>query len=581
MQKKCRPSFHEAFFFTGILLCILLVEACLLPSHPIWVTDNGNKLMVGEQIAETGSDFFPVKPVHGIKYEKENYPGVFHFHPMQKDGVEGYRSILPVSFPWLLGIAKRYFGLSAPLFFPILGTCLTFFLFQILLSTLRCSSRIRITLNLLWLVSAPYLFYSGTIWEMTLSCVFPMLSWLLWRNGRHFLAGLSLGMGLWLREECAVIAFLAGCSVLWVFRKEIPWRKLVSFSMGFLFPAGLLCLYNQINYDQILGLHGSLYYTHNTEHAIHRTAIQRLLHGYWMYLFRFEGRDAIPFSAENIPTIMLVAVCVSGAFRKREELKRIIMVPALCCYGMTYILTARHDALITDAGFNTGFIANSPLFLGFFLTWREQLESPRQSIRVLSWIALLYMLVMPPLLTQSDIGIIWGARHFLFLSPLYLLLSCHGFLHVYRMRRQALHAVIVILFAISSFWTMLSLYALHLQANQVQYATDFLESHVSPGTPIITDIFYLPELTPLTAKSRCFLYVKSDEALLRLVEKMKERKQNFALLLSTSEPYYGNITEKCLEQLNREEHLVAQGPYLMEKRGDTFVQFCIISASWR
>ena len=52
----------------------LALQALLLPDAPVWITDNGNKIIVTHAIAQDGTS--ALKPPFG---EKRFFPGTFHF----------------------------------------------------------------------------------------------------------------------------------------------------------------------------------------------------------------------------------------------------------------------------------------------------------------------------------------------------------------------------------------------------------------------------------------------------------------------------------------------------------------------
>ena len=71
------------------------------------------------------------------------------------------------------------------------------------------------------------------------------------------------------------------------------------------------------------------------------------------------------------------------------------------------------------AAMTAGVFTATPFLLGFLLNWRPLItRSPSRMIRMSSLASVLYLLIVPPLLTRHDIGLIWGPRHFMPILPL-------------------------------------------------------------------------------------------------------------------------------------------------------------------
>ncbi|MBO7088826.1 MAG: hypothetical protein J6W70_02885, partial [Lentisphaeria bacterium] len=142
----------------------LALQAVLLPDAPVWITDNGNKIIVTQAIALDGTS--ALKPPFG---EKAFFPGTFHFQNAPDGSV---RSVLPDVFPCLQAPFYRAFGDRGWLVLPILGVLATMWFFLATLEAAGYPGRLRTMLTALALVSAPFLFYGGTVWEMTLGTAF-------------------------------------------------------------------------------------------------------------------------------------------------------------------------------------------------------------------------------------------------------------------------------------------------------------------------------------------------------------------------------------------------------------------------
>lgn len=568
-----RPWWRKSTFAThGLLLLgiliVLLIQASFMPGMPVWITDNGNKIMTAMRISgPEHTDTFA--PSHLFPGSEDYFPGDFHFHRIDEDGTA--RSILPNTFPFLMSLTKTVFGADAFLFWPIAGTVLTFLLLALLLHSFRFPVRSSILCIVLAFLGAPFLFYSGTVWEMTISCTFPLAAFLLLRYKKPLLAGLILGAGIWLREECAIIALLTACAMLYTGYKspKQTFKSIAFFSAGILCAGILLCAYNYKYFGHILGFHGSLYYTHNAKNTGPVPLYLRIIRGYWMYLFRFDGRAPLPKYLEIVFYTPLVLLPIAGAFHCRR-----IRLAALCgatvSWAALFICAICSPNSISYAGLNTGFIADSPLYAGFFLTWREQLVSRNRLVRAGALIAFLYCLIIPPMLTQTDIGVIWGARHFILLAPLFTLLSIYGF-RLLRIPQFPMGHVVALLAVTASAFVLYGGYAVVNRAGLHDKVARAL-----PGDVIVTDAFFLPEMTPnLITETQDILYVKSDGQFLSLLDQMRGSTDTFHLVLCSANPYYGFITDACLEKLNDMTFLHLEDVVQIKPDPESFMQFSV------
>lgn len=238
---------------------LLLLQAALLPAGAVWVTDNGNKFIILENLLRNGSAAIAY-PAAEIDPGRRFFPdGNFHFQRHCGRIV----SIYPEFFSALALPGYRLFGAVGLWLLPVGGTLGGPCAVSRAAAEIWAGLETRGGTGRLLLCGSPLLFYSGTFWEMTAATAFPLAALLAARRRRLLAAGLLLGLGLWLREEFYLIALAAGIAALFFYPKE--WRRCVPFGAGFLLAAIPLWIYNLVNYGHILGLHGALYYTHNAE----------------------------------------------------------------------------------------------------------------------------------------------------------------------------------------------------------------------------------------------------------------------------------------------------------------------------
>ena len=551
-----------------IAACILALQAALLPPAPVWITDNGNKTIVTHTIAREGTS--ALKPPFG---EKEFLPGTFHFQEAP-DGT--IRSVLPDVFPYLETPAYRLFGDRGLLLAPILGVLATMWFFLKALEAAggypKCDRWLYLALGM---ISAPFLFYGGTVWEMTLGTAFAAAGMYFAVKKQFFPAGLALGLGVWFREECGLILAIGAAAGILTDRKGI--RQWAPGLIAGAAAAGLpLCAMNYWRYGHILGLHGSLYYSHNADGETAWNAwspVRRILNGYWLYWFRFEAwgpRGWIRF----VPAIPAALLPFAGALKGFVRTKRVLLRLALCGWIAMFAGLLTGGDFIRYAGLNVGLMASSPLFAGFFLTWREAIASERAPERFAAVFAALYCVTVPVILTQTDIGVIWGPRHFLPAAVLIFPLSWRGFERLGLFgKRPRLDAILTVTAAVM--YLLAGEKALFVQAKAAEETGLALEK--TAEQVIVTDVFFLPEMTPGLALNHTVLMIGEDTDIPKAICVLRDNGvKRFSMVLSASEPYFGTITDEGLETLNTTPGLHAGDAIRIRPDGRSFLALDVI-----
>lgn len=544
---------------------LLLLQAALLPPGAVWITDNGNKYMVLENLVRHGTPAL-ANPAAALDPANRFFPdGGFHFR-IQEGTI---RSIYPEFFSALALPGYRLLGDAGLWILPVGGTMAVLALFLALISRLGLSFRLEAWLTGLLLCGTPLLFYSGTFWEMTLATAFPLAAVLAARKKRLFFAGLLLGAGLWLREECYLAALAAGVAALVFYPKE--WRRCILFAAGFLALALPLWIYNFAIYGHILGLHGALYYTHNVETA--PTAWERfsgVFEGFFLYLFQFDSGD--PETAWHcwIALLPMFLLPAAGFLRGAERLKLAVAWAAVCSWAFLFWLFWRNPSPVFATALSVGFVTSSPLLAGFFLHWRRLLcEGPRPR-RMLTLAALLYCLLLPPLLTRSDIGIIWGARHYLLILPVLFALGFVGFLRLGRSRARKALAGALILVALAL--QVLGIRLLFGVAEDVARAEATL-SALEPEV-VVSDVFFLPEQTPRLFYGKQWLHVKQDADIDALVALLREKKVKHFILVLSGLPNFRQLSDAGLKRLFEAAPPSAR-PFALSAPGSGFMELRI------
>lgn len=533
-RNDSRPAHSRAtWWILGFALAALLFQATLLEPGAPWITDNGNRYLVMRNLIDHGTAAME-NPAAALDPENRFFPdGLFHFQHHRGEILSVYSDI----FPRLSAPFYRGFGEAGLFFWPIAGTLLTLMLTLMLWRPARLPGDRQLLLAAALLFGTPLLFYSGVFWEMTLSLVLPLAALLLGRAGRYLPAGIVLGCGLWLREECYFIAAAAGAVLAFDIRKN-P-RPLLGFAAGFLLAALPVWTVQFLQFGHPLGLHGSLYYSHNAsgEAPSWWKRFTGCLDGYWIYLLRFEPAGA----GRWYLTLPAAALAAAGAFRGGRRWKVWLLGCALAMWGWFLVEFFRTSPADVTEGLAVGFLCASPLLAGAMVSWRELATLRNPQIRFAMRFALIYLLLVPPLLTRSDIGVIWGARHFLILYPMLLL---PGWIALRRMGRFWFPAFLLAAFLLQAAGER---QLIHGNLRALQYTTALRRS--TPET-VISDVFFLPELAPQTFFEKKWLFVKSDEDLDAALDRLREAGiREFTLVLS---PVFSRLSLDARQRLVRE-----------------------------
>jgi len=518
--------------FLIILAAVLTLTAWTLKSPGVWITDNGNKLMLLENLSEYG-DIAMANPSGVLDLADEFFPdAMFHFQKLEGK----YYSIYPEYFSVLNLPLYEFFGFRLWFVLPLAGTLITLYYFY-RLSPMSGPAAVKAALILL--TATPLLFYSLVFWEMTLAVAVAMIAfYLLVRRRKYFLSGLILGTGLYLREEMYFLAFSAAVALL--VANPQRWRTATRFGIGFLLAAISIWLRQLFVYGNILGLHGALYYTHNAGDEVVTPVLRlwRLVEGYYVYLFRFTGNFYW-----HQGTFLLLAIPLMALLLVKVRRRLPVLYTALGAYVILTVSLLLNPDKMQVSGLMVGVVSSLPVFLLFWGYWPELLHDRRQSVRFLTVLALAYLVVLPPFLTLSDIGVIWGARHFLFIMPILLLLSLR---YAALARSRRVWTLFYTGAALGVLIQFCGLEALKKANDTSAQMTSFLSKNSS--RVIVTDLFFMPEMTPEIFSQKCWLFVKDASQVDAVTRLLREnRVTDFSLITSTGQ--FRRIDDDGLKKL--------------------------------
>ena len=550
MTSQCRTV-----FCCGAAFLLLLGCAFVLKPGAVWITDNGNKYIMirnfakgeGTVIKHVFPELFPTGGFHFIKVPG----GAVSFYPE-------YLSFITVPF-------YKLFGERGTLFFPLLATLLLLFMAWYFW---------HIPPPLL-LLSTPLFFYSLLLWEMTPSVCLCLGALLLAEKRRFLLSGTLLGISLIMREEAYFLGGAMGAALLCCGK----WQEALKFGAGFLGAALPLWGFQWSVHGHFLGNHGKYYYLNNNAGFSLFTQLKAFFFNCYHHLFRFDGWANSHFNYLVWSTLLPLAAGAAPAFKKWLTFKYtalIIYLGAMCLLipGVWF-----QSNTIYAASCLTGLLTATPLTAGFLVNWNGFLHCRRFKLPALG--VIFYIVGVPPLMTASDVGLVWGARHFLIILPLLFWLSFRGFrlMGIPKFKgcfnaKQLLPCGAVLLSVTIQLYGIFALFRVSGESHAIEQRLLGASEKI-----IVTDVFYLPEQMPRLFFEKDVVQVISKEDITLLRQFLKEHKAaRFTLLLS---PRFRRMDDAVLKKLLTAFPLLSQPERLTGKGGfpDLFRGTCAVPTS--
>ena len=508
---KALPNKNYIYSVIFILFIAISILVILLPWGPIWITDNGNKYMIMRNYLTSGSCSFFSNVV-------ELFPnGGFHF--VQIGNL--FKSFYPEHLPVFTAYLYKFFGEFACSIPSILSSFLI-----VIFCFYYFPKYCRNLLTLLLIFTTPLLFYSTLLWEMLPSCVFAILGLLLLKKEKFFLCGLTLGLGLWLREE---LYFLYGSIFLaLLLTKQVKGAFLSC--LAFIIAGSSLWTKELIVNGNILGIHGANYLFNNrTEEFSLISEVIGIFTNYYQHLIRFEVGG---YYFKYLTIAVIIFSFILGSIKGNKNFLKTKIVTIYIASFMQLFLALKlfqYPSLSYATGVTMGLFTSIPTILGFLLNWRNLLLNKKQFIKLTSIYCFIYIIFVPTILTRFDIGLTWGPRHFMVILPQLLLLSYFSYASMGILSKNRKLLSLSVLAAV--IMQLFSLYALYF----VSHESSAFEKIVNQRKEkiVVSDIFFLPEQTPRIFFNKKFYEVKDAKEVAALINELKKNNEDeFLLILS-------------------------------------------------
>jgi hypothetical protein len=302
----------------------------------------------------------------------------------------------------------------------------------------------------------------------------------------------------------------ASAGLVLLFRRQ--WSELGRLCGGFASGMIPVWLAQFLMTGHVLGFHGSTYYLNNRQGFDLADELAGVFWNYFQHLFRFE---TLPYFA------LFGLLSVALGFFRRAPVQR-AKAPLLAAGALLFLAGAYRftgsPALCYTAALCAGFVTTLPVGWGFWTNWKRVGSSLSKRTRFLAAVTMVYTFLVPPLLTRHDVGLFWGARHFLFVMPFVVFLALRSARFMERGR-----ALLAGLAAVSVIWQLCGFAALSRVAEESENFTRTV-LRAAPAEVTASDLFFLPEQTPKLFFESIFCELVTPEQVTNLCSEMRKRK---------------------------------------------------------
>ncbi len=523
----------------------------LLPPAPVWITDSGNKYMIMRNLAGYGMPEF----IHPL-------PELFHFcgFHFQQLATGSIHSFFP---PFLSALSVPLWKIAGDIsvvFFPMLcGAIVLFYTIKLSRKTLFPALGL--------ICCSPLLFYSVQMWEMIpAAAALTAAAWYFCRK-KTLLAGMIFGYGIWMREEMYLLGAIFG-TVLF-FQKR--YREMFYFFCGATASVLPLWIINFHVYNNIFGIHGIKYFVNNRpETTDWLNRCREITFNFYQQLIRFEVQTKLSAILSIIIAVTSFAVGCTGKFCKWYAAKLAVIyssgVIALILGGALF--SAPQPLFISSR--TAGLVVSFTLMIPVLANWRALLKSTHKNISLAAKTLFVFVITVPFFLNPHDIGLTWGSRHYIIIMPLLALLADYALIQILR-HRQLHHTTSIFLWLPGIIMQLWAIYVLISVSHHTAELDKYLQR--MPEKTVVSDLFFLPEMTPRVPQQKIWLEITDMQRTGKLLEYLqKEDIPGFTLVLS---PQYRRLPNQALAELLKHYPPTAQPQkYFIAGSLELFIVYC-------
>ncbi len=566
-----------------IILLLAVVVYCLLlyflPKDVFWITDGGNRYIQVQNLVQNGTPAL-IYPAEDLDPDRAYFPySGHHFHRLGNQ----IHSFYPFYFPLLSVPFYKLFNAAGLYIIPMVAAIVCLILTYLIIQELKVPNLGWLSIPILAFCT-PLFFYALTFWEHTLVMALVAGAFLLILryicNSQSslfslILAGVLLGVSTFFREEGYVLLAAIVIGMCFSLGRGFKQKRAIGvIIIGWLLVMVPVWLWQQHLYGNLLGIHSVVY---NSLMARGGSGLSDVLLGkltnFFVYLFKFHEKISVNLLL-GIPLMLPVVVGLGfGDYKDKLNLKIVILGISGIAATLLMVLLFTNQSPVLNTLNTQALISCTPFLLLIALVFRALIFHPHPGLRFLWTMSLIYIAGSCLLLNQSDMGIIWGPRHFLYLYPILVPLSLYSFRKILdacsgTVKGKIFIASATLLFVVSFLIQLHSIETLFLKKAYFEKIAAVVAE--TEGEVVLTDIYWLPEELARLYFSKKLMQVKSDRDLLEFVELMQEKKiPSFTYIRGRYSQVRSRTTFKKLEKkmdIEISNHFKARKLEFMELR---------------
>jgi hypothetical protein len=461
----------------GATLLVSVIIIATQPREVFWGSDSGSRFIQMQTFLRTG----------GIAIE-HRFPLGHHFINV---GGKTY-SMWGPAFPVVASPFYAALGTPGLFVLPIAGTLL-------LIALLPMLTQGSISANGVLLVfGTPFLWYSVVFWEHSLAAAIAVAAFILAERERPLIAGVLAGVSTLFREEGYIAIAAIGMAI--VVTRRAP-RQAILFGAGTLMPLIPWWSINWTMFGNPLGLHAAVY-----------SSIARggKLSNFFPFLFEFSSVRP----ANVLLVLPAIALVLLSPFPVPSRIRVTLFALTAAAFAALTFLFLRSTAPVRETLYLQGLFPAIPFSAAIFLSLpRLWTERRFRTVAVLGGIVLTTLAV-----NQSDFGVLWGPRHYLWLVPLMMVLAVES---LARTESWIAIGAAVLLVAISF---IIQFAGIGILRGKLRFSEQVLQAvRADPAHVVLTDVFWIPEELAAVFYEKEFGFVRNDRELTAALKAIGQR----------------------------------------------------------
>ncbi len=284
--------------------------------------------------------------------------------------------------------------------------------------------------------------------------------------------------------------------------------------------------------------------------------------------YRYYLASFTPDGNGLLQLLLLAAAALGLAGREFKSYRRVkialaAMLGAVWLWQFGRIVRSPEPVIGTI--FSVGLLTSQP-FLWLVVLNLRPLWRLSGRYRVFVRLVIAAALLIPPLLTSSDLGIIWGPRHFLALLPVGLMAAALA------ARRMRVGRLLVVLLGLA---TLLQIHGWRTLA-LMKENTAILESTLrrEAGPVVVTDVYFLPLQTPRLFFEQEWLFAANDRSADYIRARLHSRGIDRFTLVVAADANFRRLSNEALKNLTAGAQIEA-APVSVKLPGTKFLEIHI------